>query len=81
MWQSARSLKQLKERLRAKTPRTDGRSLRAIVADGNRTLRGGLGYFQHRKANVFAAVDERLAARARPATPEGGRAPPLRSSG
>jgi RNA-directed DNA polymerase len=56
-WPRAKSLKKLKDRLRAKTLRTDGRSLRAIVADVNRTLRGWYGYFQHSKANVFAAVD------------------------
>lgn len=56
-WPRAKSLKKLRERVRAKTLRTDGRSLRAIVADVNRTLRGWYGYFQHSKANVFAAVD------------------------
>jgi len=35
----------------------DGRSLRAILADVNGTLRGWYGYFQHRNANVFAAVN------------------------
>ncbi len=35
----------------------DGRSLRAIVTDVNRTLRGWYGHFQHSKANVFVAVD------------------------
>lgn len=56
-WPREKSLKKLKERVRAKTLRTDGRSLRAIVADVNRTLRGWYGYFQHSKAHVFAAVD------------------------
>ena len=45
------------ERLRAKTPRTEGRSLRAIVGDVNRTLRGWYEYFQHSKGNVFAEID------------------------
>ena len=56
-WPRAKSLKKLKERVRAKTARMDGRSLRAIVADVNRTLRGWYGYFQHSKANVFVTVD------------------------
>jgi RNA-directed DNA polymerase len=56
-WPRQKSLKKLKERVRAKTPRMDGRSLQAIVTDVNRTLRGWYGYFQHSKANVFAAVD------------------------
>lgn len=56
-WPRKKSLKKLKERVRAKTRRTDGRSLRAIVADVNGTLRGWYGYFQHSKDNVFTAVD------------------------
>jgi RNA-directed DNA polymerase len=56
-WPRQKSLGKLKERVRAKTPRMDGRSLRAIVTDVNRTLRGWYGYFQHSKGNVFAAVD------------------------
>lgn len=56
-WPRKKSLKKLKERVRAKTPRLDGRSLRVIIADVNRTLRGWYGYFQHSQGNVFAAVD------------------------
>lgn len=56
-WPRPKSLKQLKERVRAKTPRLDGRSLKDIVADVNRTLRGWYGYFQHSQANVFPTVD------------------------
>jgi len=56
-WPRAKSLGKLKERVRAKTRRTDGRSLRAIVAEVNRTLRGWYGYFQHSQGNVFATVD------------------------
>jgi RNA-directed DNA polymerase len=56
-WPRAKSLKKLRERLRAKTSRLDGRSLPDIVTDVNRTLRGWYGYFQHSKANVFTAVD------------------------
>jgi RNA-directed DNA polymerase len=56
-WPRAKSLGRLKDRVRAKTSRLDGRSLRTIVTDVNRTLRGWYGYFQHSKANVFTAVD------------------------
>lgn len=56
-WPRKKSLKKLKERVRAKTARLDGRSLAAIVRDVNRSLRGWYGYFQHSKANVFTAVD------------------------
>ena len=53
-WPRAKSLGKLKDRVRAKTSRQNGRSLRAIVTDVNRTLRGWYGYFQHSKANAFA---------------------------
>ena len=56
-WPRKQSLEKLRERVRAKTPRLDGRSLTDIVTDVNRTLRGWYGYFQHSQANVFAAVD------------------------
>ena len=56
-WPRKRSLKKLRERLREKTLRTEGRSLRVIVTDVNRTLRGWYQYFQHSKSTVFAKVD------------------------
>jgi RNA-directed DNA polymerase len=56
-WPRQKSLAKLKERVRAKTARLDGRKLTAIVADVNRSLRGWYGYFQHSKANTFGAVD------------------------
>jgi len=56
-WPREKSLKQLKDRIRAKTPRLDGRSWQEIVTDINRTLRGWYGYFQHSKSNVFPVVD------------------------
>jgi RNA-directed DNA polymerase len=56
-WPREKSLKKLKERVRMKTPRLDGRSWKAIVTDVNRTLQGWYGYFQHSKANVFPEVD------------------------
>jgi RNA-directed DNA polymerase len=56
-WPRKKSLEKLKDRLRAKTGRLDGRSLQAIVADMNRSLRGWYNYFQHSKANTFGTVD------------------------
>ncbi len=56
-WPREKSLKKLKEHVRAKTLRTDGRSLRAIVTDVNGTVRGWYGYFQYSKATAFAMVD------------------------
>jgi len=56
-WPRRKSLMKLKERVRAKTSRLDGRSLSAIVVDVNRSLRGWYGYFQHSQANTFKTVD------------------------
>ena len=56
-WPRAKSLKKLKDRLREKTPRLDGRSFKDIIAGVNRTLRGWYGYFQHSQSNVFPPVD------------------------
>jgi RNA-directed DNA polymerase len=56
-WPRQKSLMKLKERVRAKTSRLDGRSLKEIVADVNRSLRGWYGYFQHSKATTFISVD------------------------
>ena len=56
-WPRKKSLMKLRDRVRAKTSRLDGRSLSDIVTDVNRSLRGWYGYFQHSQANVFAAVD------------------------
>ena len=56
-WPRKKSLLKLKDRVRAKTSRLEGRSLSAIITDVNGSLRGWYAYFQHSKANVFATVD------------------------
>jgi RNA-directed DNA polymerase len=56
-WPRAKSLKKMKDRVREKTSRLDGRSWKEIIADVNRSLRGWYGYFQHSQANVFGALD------------------------
>lgn len=56
-WPRKKSLMKLKDRVRAKTSRLEGRSLEEIIDDVNRTLRGWYEYFQHSKANTFATVD------------------------
>jgi RNA-directed DNA polymerase len=53
----AKSLAKLKDTVRAKTKRTDGRSLAVIVADLNRTLRGWFGYFKHSHRTEFPSLD------------------------
>jgi RNA-directed DNA polymerase len=52
-----KSMGKLRDTIRAKTPRSDGRSLAAIIADVNCTLRGWFGYFQHSHKTVFADID------------------------
>jgi RNA-directed DNA polymerase len=52
-----KSLRKLKDAVRAKTRRTEGRSLAVIVADLNRTLRGWYGYFKRCHQAVFGGLD------------------------
>lgn len=56
-WPRKKSLRKLQDRVREKTSRLDGRSLKEIVTELNRSLRGWYGYFQHSKPNTFATVD------------------------
>ena len=51
------SMAKLKEALRAKTRRTDGRSMKAICHDLKGLLHGWFEYFKHSKSNVFATID------------------------
>ena len=53
----SKSLEKLKATVRAKTKRTDGRSLSAIVSDLNGTLRGWLGYFTRCHRVTFGTLD------------------------
>jgi len=52
-----KSLAKFKGAIRAKTRRTEGRSLSVIIADVNRTLRGWFEYFQHSHRTTFPALD------------------------
>lgn len=57
-WPRKKSLKKLRDALRPKTKRTRGDSLKCIVNDVNRTLRGWFEYFrQSSYANVFRDID------------------------
>jgi len=53
----AKSLKKLKDTIRAKTKRTSGQCLRAIIASINPTLHGWFGYFKHSYKTTFTALD------------------------
>jgi RNA-directed DNA polymerase len=52
-----KSLTKLKDTIRAKTKRTSGQCLPAIIASINPTLRGWFGYFQHSYKTAFTDVD------------------------
>jgi RNA-directed DNA polymerase len=52
-----KSLKKFKEAIRAKTKRTSGHSLYAIIRDTNRTLRGWFEYFKHSHPRTFPPLD------------------------
>ncbi len=47
----------LRDKIRAKTPRTVGRSLDAVIADLNPVLRGWFQYFQHAHRCTFSSLD------------------------
>ena len=56
-WVRKKSLKRLKDGIRAKTKRTRGESLSRIVADLNPMLRGWFGYFKHAHPFIFKRLD------------------------
>jgi RNA-directed DNA polymerase len=53
----AKSLKKIKDTIRAKTQRNSGRCLRAIIASLNPTLRGWFEYFKHSYPTTFTTLD------------------------
>jgi RNA-directed DNA polymerase len=52
-----KSLRKLRESIKPRTRRTSGRSMDAMVADLNRTLRGWYGYFKHALAGQLGEID------------------------
>jgi RNA-directed DNA polymerase len=56
-WPRRKSLNKLKDTIRRKSRRTEGRSMRVICEDLNGSLRGWFEYFKHSKANVFGPID------------------------
>jgi RNA-directed DNA polymerase len=55
----------LRDSIRSKTRRSDGRMLQVIIADVNRTLRGWFEYFKHSLRHVFLRVDKWVRGRLR----------------
>jgi RNA-directed DNA polymerase len=56
-WVRKKSLKALRERIRARTKRTRGDSIEHIVEDVNPMLQGWFGYFKHANSYVFKSID------------------------
>jgi RNA-directed DNA polymerase len=57
-WPRKKSLKKMKETIRAKTKRKNGHSLQAIIADVNRTTVGWFEYFKHSHWTTFPSLDK-----------------------
>lgn len=56
-WPREKSVKKLEDTIRAKTKRTNGKSLSAIIESLNQTLRGWFAYFQHHRGWRFRQLD------------------------
>jgi RNA-directed DNA polymerase len=56
-WVRKKSLKALRERIRARTKRTRGDSIEHIIEGVNPMLRGWFGYFKHANSYVFKSID------------------------
>jgi RNA-directed DNA polymerase len=64
-WPRTKSLRKLKDTIRAKTRRTPGHSLSRVIHDVNQTLRGWFAYFQHSHRRVFPQLDRWIRQRLR----------------
>jgi RNA-directed DNA polymerase len=53
-----KSLRKLRETIKPKTRRNNGKCMAAIVADLNRTLRGWFAYFKHAHTNELERIDQ-----------------------
>jgi RNA-directed DNA polymerase len=64
-WPRQKSLDKFKEAIRAKTRKTRPGSMKQIVEETNRSIRGWMGYFKHSIANIFPKLDEWIRGRLR----------------
>jgi RNA-directed DNA polymerase len=64
-WPRPKSLDKFKEAIRAQTRRTRSGSMRQIVEETNRTLRGWMEYFKHSIGNLFPSLDQWVRGRLR----------------
>ena len=64
-WPRPKSMQKLKETIRTKTRRTNGRSLRVIIDDVNQSVRGWFAYFKHSYRTTFPSLDSWIRMRLR----------------
>lgn len=64
-WPRKKSLRKLKESIRAKTGRSNGHSLECIIASVNGTLDGWFEYFKHSHGRTFLHLDQWIRRRMR----------------
>lgn len=64
-WPRQKSVQKLKDRVRELTKRTSGESLRAIITQLNKTLRGWYEYFQHSHRTTWPRLDKWIRMRLR----------------
>jgi len=57
-WPRPKSRRKLKDTIRSKTKRSNGRSMAAIIEDVNATLKGWFEYFKHSHKPTFPIVDK-----------------------
>jgi RNA-directed DNA polymerase len=56
-WVRNKSLKSVRDKIRAKTRRNEGNSIEYVIASLNPILRGWYGYFQHAHRYTFSSLD------------------------
>jgi len=64
-WPRKKSLDKLKDTIRDKTRRLNGRSLTSIITDVNKTLKGWFKYFQHSYYTTYLPIDQWIRMRLR----------------
>lgn len=64
-WPRSKSMKKLKDSIRQKTKRTSGESMRCIIDNLNRSLKGWFEYFRHSNRETFQMTDKWIRMRLR----------------
>lgn len=64
-WPRNKSMKKLKDSIRQKTKRTSGESMKCIIDDLNRSLKGWFEYFRHSNRKTFQLTDKWIRMRLR----------------